>query len=220
MFNCVEGRCSGSAATPWISRTTNPDDIKAAFEGSSGVNGTMTLEGSAEAIGTFNGDPFGLGSGIILSTGRVEDLPGENTSSGPTSLAGNIPLAFDRVGFTTGTTIYRANLTGLGIDIRSLLLEDSGSGVGGASGRFSGFDLDAIVLSRDFVDTVPSAAALNDSTLLPRLDVFDYSNAGVELRTGAQRAGPYQATDLNGQVNGLLEGFATLDAFDSQRPDQ
>jgi len=35
-----------------------------------------------EAFGLFNNDPFGLGEGIVLSTGRVEDLPGQNTQDG------------------------------------------------------------------------------------------------------------------------------------------
>ena len=64
----------------------------------SGVNGTLTLEGSAEAIGTFNGDPFGLGSGIILSTGRVADLPGENTESSGGEHVTSIPIVFEKIG--------------------------------------------------------------------------------------------------------------------------
>ncbi|MCT7954150.1 choice-of-anchor L domain-containing protein [Laspinema sp. D3] len=35
-----------------------------------------------EAIGLFENDPFGLGSGIVLSTGRVKAIPGENTRDG------------------------------------------------------------------------------------------------------------------------------------------
>jgi len=35
-----------------------------------------------EAFGLFNNDPFGLGEGIVLSTGKVEDLPGLNTQDG------------------------------------------------------------------------------------------------------------------------------------------
>jgi hypothetical protein len=35
-----------------------------------------------EAFGTFTDDPFGLGEGIVLSTGRVADLPGLNTKDG------------------------------------------------------------------------------------------------------------------------------------------
>jgi len=35
-----------------------------------------------QAFGLFNNDPFGLGEGIVLSTGRVEDLPGLNEKDG------------------------------------------------------------------------------------------------------------------------------------------
>lgn len=201
-------------ATDWVGQTTDLDEIRAKLEGAGAPAGsTLTLEGSAEAFGTFAGDPFGLGSGIILSTGRVEDLPGENTASGPSSLAGSIALDFVRIGQTTGTTIYRADLSGLGIDIRSLLLKDSGSALGGSPGQFSGFDLDAIALSRTFIDTVPSADQLNSNVFLPKLNVFDFSNAGVLLTPGAQRGDP--SPDLNGSVNGLLASSSLLDLFDS-----
>ncbi len=87
--------------------------------------------------------------------------------------------------------------------------------MGGSPGRFSGFDLDAIALSRKLVSSVPSASALNDGTFLPQLDVFDFSNAGVVLKPGSQRPGGNEAADLNGQVNGLLDGLATLSTFDA-----
>jgi len=35
-----------------------------------------------EAFGIFSDDPFGLGEGIVLSTGRVDELPGPNTEDG------------------------------------------------------------------------------------------------------------------------------------------
>lgn len=35
-----------------------------------------------QAFGLFSNDPFGLGEGIVLSTGRVIDLPGQNTEDG------------------------------------------------------------------------------------------------------------------------------------------
>src|SRR4028118_426648 len=42
---------------------------------------SLSITGNAQAFGTFTGDPFGLGSGIVLSTGRVADLPGFNTGN-------------------------------------------------------------------------------------------------------------------------------------------
>jgi hypothetical protein len=44
--------------------------------------GKLSLEGDATAFGTFEGDPFGLGSGIVLSTGDVSQLVGVNTEDG------------------------------------------------------------------------------------------------------------------------------------------
>ena len=37
------------------------------------TNVTISLTGSTEAAGKFENDPFGLGSGIVLSTGRAAD---------------------------------------------------------------------------------------------------------------------------------------------------
>lgn len=204
-----------AAAASWVSQNSDSAQLKAALDGGSGGSSTLVLEGSAEAFGTFDGDPFGLGSGIILSTGRVEDLPGANTVDGPLSHANDVSLTFTKIGTTTGTTIYRADLTNLGIDVRSLLLTDSGSAVGGSPGRFSGFDLDAIVLSDKFIDTVPSATALNDGVFLPKKDVFDFSSSSVFLKPGSQRFGAEQAADLNGTINGMLDGLNTLDVFDA-----
>ncbi|MBF2034402.1 MAG: PEP-CTERM sorting domain-containing protein [Leptolyngbyaceae cyanobacterium T60_A2020_046] len=39
------------------------------------------VDGHRAAFGIFEDDPFGLGSGIVLSTGRVVDLPGRNRAS-------------------------------------------------------------------------------------------------------------------------------------------
>lgn len=202
-------------ASSWVSQNSDVGQLKTALDGTPGSTSTLALEGSAEAFGTFDGDPFGLGSGIILSTGKVEDLPGVNTVHGPLSHANEVSLTFTKIGTTTGTTIYRADLANLGIDVRSLLLTDSGSAAGGSPGRFSGFDLDAIVLSSKLIDAVPSAAALNDGVFLPKQDVFDFSTSSVFLRPGTQRFGVEQAADLNGTVNGMLDGLNTLGVFDA-----
>ena len=45
--------------------------------------------GDGRAFGTFADDPFNLDSGIVLSTGRVTDLVGENTADGSTNASGN-----------------------------------------------------------------------------------------------------------------------------------
>lgn len=61
------------------------------------TNFTGSLSGASEAFGVFSGDPFGLGSGVVLSTGRVVDIPGQNTGS----QNGNVDLStnFDPVVF-------------------------------------------------------------------------------------------------------------------------
>ena len=42
-------------------------------------NFSLSITGDEQAFGTFTGDPFGLNSGIVMSTGRVTDLPGPNS---------------------------------------------------------------------------------------------------------------------------------------------
>lgn len=47
-----------------------------------------SVEGDARAFGVFEDDPFGLESGVVLSTGLAEEIPGENTvDSGSFALA-------------------------------------------------------------------------------------------------------------------------------------
>lgn len=49
-------------------------------------NFSLSITGNQQAFGTFTGDPFGLQSGIVLSTGRVTDLPGPSSAFASTSL--------------------------------------------------------------------------------------------------------------------------------------
>ncbi|MEG4414286.1 choice-of-anchor L domain-containing protein, partial [Microcoleus sp. C2C3] len=41
-------------------------------------NFSVSITGNAAASGIFTNDPFGLISGVVLSTGKVTDLPGQN----------------------------------------------------------------------------------------------------------------------------------------------
>lgn len=41
-------------------------------------NFSVSVTGNSAAFGTFTNDPFGLQSGVVLSTGRVADIPGRN----------------------------------------------------------------------------------------------------------------------------------------------
>ena len=63
-------------------------------------------------------------------------------------------IGFERIGEFAGSTIFRATLTGIGVELASLQLVDDGDAIGGTTGRLSGTDLDAIVLSTDRVDQI------------------------------------------------------------------
>ena len=41
-------------------------------------NFSLSITGNAAAFGNFTNDPFGLTSGVVLSTGKVTDIPGQN----------------------------------------------------------------------------------------------------------------------------------------------
>ena len=83
-------------ATGWVTQTNDRDTLLNTLLGS-GVTGLntigITLEGDGRAFGTFAGDPFGLGSGIILSTGLVEEVDEPNEDDG--LFTGSVDLATD-----------------------------------------------------------------------------------------------------------------------------
>lgn len=179
---------------------------------------SIKLVGDRRAFGTFQNDPFGLGSGVVLSTGRVQDLASGNTADGDFSPGISVPLNFTRLSGVAGDTsdnqpgsaVFVANLSNLGFDLRSLTIGDSGS-PGGAAGRFSGFDLDAIKLSRTLVTSAAQVQAL------PGLNVFDFSPLGTTFIPGDQTPtnNPNFIGDLVGTINGYIHnGSATLGSFD------
>jgi hypothetical protein len=111
-------------------------------------------------------------------------------------------------GSPAATAVFRADLSGLGLaTIESLTIRDSNSKIGGASGQFSGFDLDAVKLSTTSVPDASGAAALAG------LAVFDFSSAGTLFFPGTQRPpiDPALFGTLGGQVDNSV---ATLGAFD------
>ncbi|MEM9005181.1 MAG: choice-of-anchor L domain-containing protein [Cyanobacteria bacterium P01_F01_bin.86] len=59
-------------------------------------------EGDARAFGIFEYDPFGLGNGIVLGTGKVTDLVGPNTEDGGFVGNASIPLNFTKLGSGAG----------------------------------------------------------------------------------------------------------------------
>ncbi len=191
------------AAPSWVTQNNNAGDLKAILDGASGGSGsTLTLHGDAEAFGTFDGDPFGLGKGIILSTGVVEDLPGANTAESGGSNVTSVPINFVKVGRVGATDIFRADLSSINFEIKSIAINDSGSRIGGSEGAASGFDLDNIMLSRTRIDVVDDGTDLNDNTILPKLDVFDFSAASITFQPGTQRGAPAQY--LLGEENRLV----------------
>ncbi|MUG92342.1 DUF4114 domain-containing protein [Scytonema sp. UIC 10036] len=179
-------------------------------------NFKVKLKGDSRAFGTFQNDPFGLGEGIVLSTGKVVDLPGKNTADGGLSPGTNVSLQFEKLDGVTGdpsnaaTAVYRADLTNLGFDLKSLTIGDGGV-IGGSNGRFTGFDLDGIKISNT---KITNAA---DIQSLPSLNVFDFSPIGTIFTPGNQRP-PSDAEnpDLFGTINGTVNnGIANLGSFDA-----
>jgi len=76
------------------------------------------------------------------------------------------PVTFTKLTGATGgspaaTAVYRADLSAVGLaEILSISIMDNSFGLGGAPGQFSGFDLDAIILSASSVDSASEADRL------------------------------------------------------------
>lgn len=108
-----------------------------------------------------------------------------------------------------GTAVYKADLSSAGIgSLLSITIADNSSGLGGAPGQFSGFDLDAIKLSTIDCSTGTCAAGLAG------LSVFDFIS-GTIFSPGSQRAPTHPklfGTDVSG--TNVDNSVATLDAFD------
>lgn len=193
--------------------------LKSLLGDTSGLsNPKIKLTGDARAFGTFQEDPFGLESGIVLSTGNVEELPGQNTSDGGFSPGVSVPLEFEKLDGLTGlssnprTAVFRADFSDIGFDINSITIADSASGQGGASGAFSGFDLDAIKLSNTKIDNA------EEIKNLPGLDIFDFSPVKTIFTPGTQRSpvNP-EYPNLFGTINdNINNAVATLEKFDDQ----
>ena len=89
---------SSSASAFTLNSTNNTNTLLNELLGNtSGLsNFQVTTTGDSRAFGTFNSDPFGLGSGIVLSTGDVTHLAGPNNSgSTTTDLTGPDSITLD-----------------------------------------------------------------------------------------------------------------------------
>ena len=132
--------------------------------------------------------------------------------SASNALAATLNVSFTKLpglagGSPTGTAVYYAKLSDLGFDLNSIQIADDSSGLGGAPGKFSGFDLDAIKLS----PTLISNAA--DINALPGLSVFNFSPAATVFTPGTQRlpADPALFGTTGSNINNTV---ATLGSFD------
>lgn len=64
-----------------VGATNNTDTLKNQLLGTKTAglsNFSVSVTGNQAAFGTFTKDSFGLQSGVVLSTGRVADIPGRN----------------------------------------------------------------------------------------------------------------------------------------------
>jgi hypothetical protein len=115
-------------------------------------------------------------------------------------------------GALAGTAVYQGDLSGLGLTtVASLTITDNSFGIGGATGQFSGFDLDAIKLST--TDCADAACAQG----LAGLAVFDFAGAGTIFTPGAQRAPPDPKLFGTGPAgNTVDDSVATLGDLDGE----
>ena len=108
------------------------------------------------------------------------------------------------------TAVFRASLEEAGIGtFQSITIQDNSFGLGGSPGQFSGFDLDAIIMSETFCDTAACVGSLTP------LDVFDYSPSRTFFTPGVQR--PPQVPRLYGTTpsgNAVDSMIATLGLLD------
>ena len=64
-----------------VGATNNTETLKKNLLGNNTAglsNFSVSITGNEAAFGTFTNDPFGLISGVVLSTGKVADIPGQN----------------------------------------------------------------------------------------------------------------------------------------------
>ncbi|MBW4614013.1 MAG: PEP-CTERM sorting domain-containing protein [Desmonostoc vinosum HA7617-LM4] len=134
--------------------------------------------------------------------------------SAQSATAATIDLAFTKLPGLTGgnparTAVYRADLSGVNFNsINSISITDSGSGTGGSDGKFSGFDLDGIKLSKTLIK---NAADINN---IAGLNVFDFSPTGTMYIPGTQRSTGETALFGTSDSN-IDDSVATLQNFDA-----
>jgi hypothetical protein len=134
-------------------------------------------------------------------------------TSAYSATAGTLDLNFTKLQGLTGgnsgmTGVYRADLSNLGFDISSIAITDSNSAIGGAPGKFTAFDFDAIKISNVLVNNATDAKNLSG------LNVFDFTSSGTFFTPGTQRS-PVDPEPLFGVSGGIIDNsLATLQNFD------
>jgi hypothetical protein len=108
-------------------------------------------------------------------------------------------------GSPAATAVYQADLSSLSGQIASVTISDNSGGLGGSPGQFSGFDLDAIVLS-----TVSITSALNVGSLTTA-GTFNFGTSILTPGTQRPPADPALFGTSGGQVDNAV---ATLGVFD------
>ena len=145
-------------------------------------------------------------SGLCLATAMA--LVSTNASAvsvGLTPLSGVLGTP------TPGTVVYRGDLgaaAGSAI-INAISVADDSGGSGGSLGQFSGFDLDAIIISSKFCTTTACLVGA------PTLNVFNYGGGSVFSKgyTLSPANAKLFGTDATG--NAVDNAVATLGSFDA-----
>jgi hypothetical protein len=131
------------------------------------------------------------------------------------SVAVAAPVTFTKLTGLTGgtlaaTAVYQADLSGVGSSILSISIHDNSAGLGGSPGQFSGFDLDAIILSTTNCATAACAGALVG------MSVFDFVS-GIVFSPGTQRAPADPKLFGTGPGGNTVDNaVATLGLFDGE----
>lgn len=123
------------------------------------------------------------------------------------------PLTGTTGGSPANTAVFRADLSTLPAqaadNIASITIRDNSGMLGGSTGQFSGFDLDAIILSRTLITNASQVG-----TLVP-LAVFNYSSPGSIFTPGTQRPPTDPKLFGTGPAGNTVDNsVATLGAFD------
>lgn len=175
--------------------------------------------GADASLGDFTGNLDFVGgtrSGFVMSTGRVDEIAGENTDAGQLVASGyaeNVALEFQAL--KNGVAV--AQLPSLPGGLKSLTLVDDNDREGGGTGSFSGLDLDAVFLSTTLLKTEDFDAAvdLNDNDLLPKLDLFQFDPGSLRYTAGDMREGGANVENFKGVIGGMVQANdARLDLVD------